>query len=129
MLENVFSEYVTDPKKISNLLNSRFPILSKFSGSEKTLSKQKRYTWKTFLYRFVTEKECFDALKSLGKNKLPGPALIPAWAFKDASPIASHHLSYIVNNCIKESYFPKCLQKAHIIPLFKKSDLEEPNNY
>ena len=34
-----------------------------------------------------------------------------------------------MNNFIKESYFPKCLKKAHIIPLFKKGDLEEPNNY
>ena len=103
-LKNVFNDYVTDPKKISNLLNYRFSILGKFSGSEKTLPKQKRYTWKTFSFGFVTEKECFDAIKSLGKNKPLGPSLIPAWVLKDASPIVTHHLSYNVNNCIKESF-------------------------
>ena len=50
-LKNVLNDYVTDPKKISNLLNYRFPILSKFSGSEKTLPKQNRFTWKTISLR------------------------------------------------------------------------------
>ena len=62
--------------------------------------------WKTFSFRIVTEKECFDAKKSIGNNKPLGPSLIPACALKDASSIVTHNLSYIVNNCIKESFFP-----------------------
>ena len=131
--KNVFSDYVTGPKKISNLLNFKFSLLGELSGSEKLLLKQKRYTWKTYLFRSVTEKECFDATKSIGKYIPLGPSLFPAWALEDASPVLSHHPSYIVSNCIKDFYFPKCLnkirKKAQIIPLFKKSDLEEPNNY
>ena len=103
-LKNVFKVYVRDPRKISNLLNYRFSILGKFSGSDKPLPKQKRYIWKTFLFTIVTEKEYFDA-KSLGKNQPLGSSLIPAWALTDVSPIATNHLSYIVNNCIKNLIF------------------------
>ena len=125
----MFNDYVTDPKKISNLLNYRFSILGKISGSEKTLPKQKRYTWKTFSFRVVTKKECVDAIKSLSKNKPLGPSLISAWSLKNSSPIITHDLSYIVNSCIQESYFPKRLKKARIKPLFKKGELDERNIY
>ena len=76
-LKNVFNDYFTDPKKISSLLNNSFSILGKLSVSKKTLPKQKRYTLKTFSFRFVTEKECFDAIKSLGKKNLLVHLLFP----------------------------------------------------
>ena len=39
------------------------------------------------------------------------------------------HLNFLVNYCIKLSCFPNDLKRAHVVPLYKKDDPEEPNNY
>ena len=84
---------------------------------------------KYFSFHYVTEIDCHDAIRALGRNKPIGPSNIPAWAIKDSSSVIVPHLNFLVNYCIKLSCFPNELKRAHVVPLYKKVDPEEPNNY
>ena len=111
------------------MLNYRFSTLGKFQGPQHPLQtygtgnpKQK-----TLSFHYVTEKDCHDAIRALGRKPI-GPSKIPAWAIEDSSSVIVSHLNFLVNYCIKLSCFPNELKRAHIVPLYKKDDPEEPNN-
>ena len=112
-------------------MNYRFSTLGKFQGPQHPLqtSGTGNPKQKTFSFHYVTEKDCHDAIRALGRNKPIGPSNIPAWAIKDSSSVIVPHLNFLVNYCIKLSCFPNELKRAHVVPLYKKDDPEEPNNY
>ena len=112
-------------------MNYRFSTLGKFQGPQHPLqtSGTGNPKQKTFSFHYVTEKECHDAIRELGRNKPIGPSNIPAWAIKDSSSVIVPQLNFLVNYCIKLSCFPNELKRAHVVPLYKKDDPEEPNNY
>ena len=57
-----------------------------------------------------------------------GPSNIPAWALKDSSVIAEP-LCFLLNAFLEEGKFPSDLKQAHVCPIFKKGDTDDPNNY
>ena len=38
-------------------------------------------------------------------------------------------LTFLINAFLEEGIFPNHLKQAYVIPIFKKGDCEEPNNY
>ena len=130
-MRNVFGDCVTQTRKIANLFNYRFSTHGKFQGSQHPLQisgicnpKQK-----TINFPYVTEGDCHDAIRALGRKKPIGPSKNPARAIKDSSSVIVPHLNFLVNYCIKLSCFPNELKQAHVVPLYIRDDPEEPNNY
>ena len=68
-------------------------------------------------------------MKQLNSNKPLGPSNIPAWALNDCHNIIAEHPTYLLNAILEEGRFPKHLKRAHVVPIYKKGDTEEPNNY
>ena len=68
-------------------------------------------------------------LKRLNKNKPLGPSNIPAWAFRDCLNLLSEPLCFMINAFIEEGKFPDYLKQAHVIPIYKKGDNEDSDNY
>ena len=130
-LRNVFGDYITEIIKMANLLNFRFSKLGQYKGPKvyRALREKNNLSKRTFSFRFVTYKECHDALRHLKVSKPQGPSSIPAWALKDAASELVPQLSFMKNQSTKELIFPKSLKKAILIPLFKKGDTEDPDNY
>ena len=129
-LRNVFGDYITEIIKMAKLLIFVFLNLAntkdqKFKGA---LERKTTLQNETFSFRFVSDKECHDALRHLKVSKPQGPSSIPAWSLKDAASELVPHLSFIKNQFIKELSFPKSSKKAIVIPLFKKGDTEDPDN-
>ena len=58
-----------------------------------------------------------------------GPSNIPAWALKDCSNILAEPLCFLINAFINEGIFPEHLKRAHVTPILKKGNSEDPNNY
>ena len=112
-------------------MNYRFSTLGKFQGPQHPLqtSGTGNPKQKTFSFHYVTEKDCHDAIRALGRKKPIGLSNIPAWAIKNSSSVIFPRLNFLVNYCIKLSCFPNELKRAHVVPLHKKDDPEEPNNY
>ena len=131
-LKNVFNDYVTEPKKIANLLNYRFSQLGKFILQDETCEKIEDFAGrsaKNFSIRCITEFECLQCIKKLNRNKPQGPSALPPWDLKDAVFVVNKHLCFIINECINNSTFPEILKTADVTPIFKKNDPEEPDNY
>ena len=59
-------------------------------------------------------------ISQLDIKKASGPFSIPVGFLKIISPVASLHLSNIINECLAEGVYPDCLKKASIKPLHKK---------
>ena len=79
-LKNVFNNYVTEPKKIANLLNYRFSQLGKFILQDETCENIEYFAGrsaKPFSIRCITESECLQCIKKLKRNKSQGPSTLP----------------------------------------------------
>ena len=58
-----------------------------------------------------------------------GPSLIPAWVLKDAREHIAEPVCFLFNQFLTEQRLPDDLKRAHVLPLFKKDDPEDPINY
>ena len=134
ILRNSFGNVITQSKNIANHLNYIFSTLGDFrstktySPPEEDISNRPE-TKNNFEFSPITEKELFDVLKSLKRNKPLGPSKIPAWAIKDAQSIIAPHLLFIINQGITDNSFPFSLKKAEVTPVFKKGDPSLAENY
>ena len=95
-LKNCFGDNVTTPKKIANFMNYKFSILGNYVGPKIPFKSLQYKTNKTFSFRYITEKECFQQLKQLNANKPLGPSSIPAWALQDGATAINSHLTFII---------------------------------
>ena len=132
-LKNSFGDIITDQKKIVNLLNYRFSKLGDYIGSkQKTFDDEIETRVKanvTFNFQPITLFTCKKFVKELNINKPLGPSNIPAWALKDSISVIAEPLCFLINAFLNEGKFPSDLKQAHVRPIFKKGDTEDPNNY
>ena len=125
ILKNSFGDTITDPYKITNLLNNKFATLGDFNSlisyrhEEEIKSPPITTTRIRFDSRYVTSKEVLDSLRQLNGNKPLGPSQVPGWALRDSTPCIHITLSFIINNAIETQKFPNDLKKAEITPIFK----------
>ena len=132
-LKNSFGDIVTDQKRIANLLNYRFSKLGEYFGQARqymsTTSKEIQNNNRKISLQPISIIECKKHLKRLNKNKPLGPSDIPAWALKNCLNLLAEPLCFMINAFIEEGNFPEHLKQAHVIPIFKKGDNEDPDNY
>ena len=77
---------------------------------------------------FHTE-EIKDIIKTLNIHKSIGPSSIPTRRLKQFSKEISIPLEKLINLSFETGIFPDTLKLASIIPVFKKGDLLQCNNY
>ena len=65
----------------------------------------------------------------MNNNKAVGPQSVPTQVLKMIAPTFSAILSHIINECMAEGIFPKCLKNAIIIPVHKKDSKLVAGNY
>ena len=82
-----------------------------------------------FGFQPITLFTCKKFIKELKINKPLSPSNIPAWALKDSMNIIAEPLCFLINTCLEKGIFPNHLKQAHVTPIYKKGDTEEPNNY
>ena len=68
-------------------------------------------------------------MRSLNTKKPLGPSNIPAWALKDSLNVIAEPLTFLINAFLEQGKFPNHLKRAHVVPIYKNGDAEEPNNY
>ena len=68
-------------------------------------------------------------VKSLNETRSVGSDGISLKFVKDALYIIVFYLTFIINTSIATGVFPHAWKKAHVIPLFKKGDFNDVNNF
>ena len=132
-LKNVFGDIESNQKKIANLLNYRFSKLGDYLGQnrpyEEEFFNETRENVDKFKFTPISIFECKKIVRGLNSNKPLGPSTIPAWAIKDCLNTVAEPLTYLINAFLEEGRFPNHLKSAHVVPIYKNGDTEEPNNY
>ena len=73
--------------------------------------------------------EIAKIIKSISGKKAAGCDEIPASFLKKISPLLIKPFTHMVNKCILENTFPRVMKKANIVPLYKKKDKLDKDNY
>ena len=79
-----------------------------------------------FSFRFVTSHESLQKLLYLNKDKPLYPSNLPAWALELGAPELAKPLCFLFKEYLRAEQFPSQLKLAHITPLFKKDDFDNP---
>ena len=77
----------------------------------------------------VTEQDVIDQLLTLDVNKAFGPDEISPKILKEGAVELAPILMFIYNESLTKGIFPQDWKRANVIPLFKKGNRHEINNY
>jgi len=77
----------------------------------------------------ASEQEVSDIIHSLDASKSAGPDGISPKLLKLAGNAIVQSLTKLINKSLSLSKFPKCWKEANVIPLHKKGDKSDTNNY
>ena len=84
---------------------------------------------KTMVFNNTTAEEITKILHNLKNKKSTGYDGISNEILKCCSPIIEPYIADVFNKCLEKSIFPQSLKIARVIPLFKKGDRSNPENY
>ena len=87
------------------------------------------YMQRTFEFSEVSECDIKKVIKNLSTKKASGYDEIPVKLIKMTNRQICKTLTMIINMCISQQIFPDNMKKANIIPLYKKKDKLDKNNY
>ena len=83
-----------------------------------------------FLWPFLGLEPCvLDSNSAMNPSKSTGRHGIPAKYVKMSASVIAPVLTNIFNACISTGYFPKVLETAEVVPIFKKGERESCSNY
>ena len=84
---------------------------------------------KTMFLQPTDHWEVAKILKQMKNKKSYGLDGISNEILKCSSPVIEPVKAAVFNKCIEERTFPKCLKIAKVIPIFRKGDKSNPENY
>jgi hypothetical protein len=99
--------------------NSPMTYLKKFITSNKN----------SFFLRPTTPQEVHSLILQLANSNTKDIYDISSKVLKISIDFISYPLHIIINSCFEEGYFPEQLKKSKIVPIFKKGNKEEVQNY
>ena len=123
-------QHIDNNKDKAQAFNDFFLGLATSDDTNATLPVDRNLTNANILNSIsITEKDVLDQLQILDTNKAQGPdGISPKLLKKAAKPLAKI-LQYIFNLSLKSSTFPVAWKKANVIPVYKKGDKTNINNY
>ena len=77
----------------------------------------------------ASEQEVLDLLMSLDTSKATGPDGIGPKLLHEAGPSIAPSLTRLINLCLNSAQVPQMWKHANVMPLVKKGDASELNNY
>jgi hypothetical protein len=99
--------------------NSPMTYVKKFITSNKN----------SFFLRSTTPQEVHSLILQLANSNAKDIYDISSKVLKISIDFISYPLHIIINSCFEEGYFPEQLKKSKIVPIYKKGNKEEVQNY
>ena len=134
---------ISDQKEVCNVFNSYFVNVAKDIGKDCTqydrdfsthpsiqnILKNGHFSDKKFSFRPISENETRKIFSKLNVKKSTGVDNISAKLLKACAPSLSHAVSSLINLSFAKGIFPSRLKNAQVIPLYKKKDSLNKENY
>jgi len=111
------------------LLNRSFSAFSTVETSHGILPPVVRPQHRTLCKVTVSEKETLEMIRSLNPNKAMGPDEISPRLLKKCGHELAPSLTKLFNLSLEKGQFPALWKIANVIPLYKKGDPSDANNY
>ena len=77
----------------------------------------------------INQEDMYKALKKLNTSKSPGPDQIHPRILNELAHELSYPLYKLFNKSLNDGKVPSSWKLAEVIPIFKKGDKSQPNNY
>ena len=124
----------TDPTEISNILNTHFSkigpsLASKIQNTSNNFTDYITPTEQIFLLAEVSCQEVFNLIQKILGNKASGLDNISARLLKEASPIVTRSLTFVITLSITTGIFPNAWKRARVSPMSKEDLKTDPYNY
>ena len=130
MINNIDNSFVTDNRAKAALFNSFFLSHCNIDTNNANLPNVKITNNDTTIDEITaSEAEVLDLLKSLDPQKATGPDGISSRLLKEAGASIVSPLTKLINLSLSSSKVPSLWKKANIIPIHKKGDKDQTNNY
>ena len=136
-LHNKRGHKISDTKGITDILNKHFGTIgedmaSKFNDS--SIAKDPidfipQEANKSILLSSTDVAEIMKLILKLDNKKACGYDHISNRILKSTVEVIAPFIVVLFNSCIKQGIFPDAYKTAHVIPLFKGGDKEDPNCY
>jgi len=122
---------VTDTKEKAELFNNAFISVSKVDDSQATLPDFGNFAPHAPVLEkiVITDSEVEDQIRLLDCNKAYGPDDISPHFLKHGGVALRQSLTRIFNQSLAIGKFPSMWKKSHVIPVHKKGDQSDVNNY
>lgn len=114
-----------DPQVVAELFSSQFSL----PFTEQYPSRDYRSSHCTVFLGPTDHHEIFRILMNLSNKYSCGLDGIPVYVLKFAAEHLCQPLSHIINECFTSQVFPSDLKKAKVVPIYKKGDRKNSNNY
>ena len=131
----IIDSIVTDNKVIANEFNNFFNSIATKIDSKSVQTKTtfqdtlKNPNEKSFFIHPTTKEEIEDNIKLLNDHKTTGPNGILTQILKQFKKLLSEPLNNLINLSFTTGVFPNIAKIAKIVPLYKKDNKLECNNY
>ena len=124
----VNTEALSDSKDKAEAFNNFFLSHSNVDVSQAQLPQKENVEYKLVSVK-ASEQEVLDLLMSLDTTKATGPDGIGPKLLYEAGRSIVPSLTKLLNLCFSSSKVPQMWKHANVMPLFKKGDPSELNNY
>ena len=124
----------TDDNDIANAFNEHFctigeKLANKFNNDNNYKKYLKNENVHTFFLYPTNEQETLEEINKLNPKKSGGSDNMSPKLLKECNNLFSKPISHIINLSFENSKVPDKLKIAKVIPLFKKNDKHNPDNY
>ena len=132
---NINNQIETNSRTISEAFNKFFSTIPKDIDNKiiPTNKTHRDYLNASIVNSFfltpTNDEEVKSLIKEMNTSKSVGPYSIPTNILKLSSPVLSKPLVKLINFSFSEGTFPELLKFANVIPVFKKGDNLDHNNY
>ena len=124
---------ITDPNEVVNFLNHHFCTignsLNQNSQNPNYFTYNSTSQLNSFVLLDITEDEITKSIHNLKLNSSPGYDDITPKLLKITVPYISKVLLHIFNSSFKTGTFPSRMKTAKVVPIFKKGNRSDVNNY
>lgn len=129
---NCNGQPVTELKSIADSFNNFFAGVQSTNNINQQLTESQEMTEMAPISMFfdpTTSQEVSSVIHNLKMKKSVGYDAISTSVVKNCESVLSPLLATSFNHCISEGYFPAELKISKVVPVFKKGDPSDVNNY
>ena len=83
----------------------------------------------SFFLKPAAEKEVISVINGMKTNKSTGLNSIPTQILKVSNQIICKPLTHLINLSFSNGIFPDLLKNSNVIPVFKRGENQDYNNY